>query len=245
MQRIEIFEKYNTVTAFLSQKPDRASELIPMLARKLKAEEYLIKPHLVHGDRVLAVTWDLFKSLREKAEEYPELSDIPGYIEVNDTDGLITDVPGCALVSTHGDCIPVFVFDPIRRAAGIAHAGWKGTRLGIAERLVKALQSEYGCLPENIKVYIGPGIGSCCFKVTEEVVLQFRSTSEWMEEFIEKQDDIHWTLDLKGINRRYLELQGVRDIELSPDCTCCMEDKYWSYRRCGEMDRMLAYIRIN
>ncbi len=42
------------------------------------------------------------------------------------------------LVSFYADCVPLFFYDPVRRVAGLAHAGWKGTAKHIAQRTVEA-----------------------------------------------------------------------------------------------------------
>ncbi|MCF0150895.1 MAG: 5-formyltetrahydrofolate cyclo-ligase, partial [Firmicutes bacterium] len=50
------------------------------------------------------------------------------------------------------------------------------------------------------------------------------------------------TLDLKGINLQLLQLCGVEDLQASTRCTCCEPESFYSYRRCGDQDRMLAYF---
>ena len=62
-------------------------------------------------------------------------------------DGLVTDEPGVALTIFAADCTPVLLFDPVARAIGAAHAGWRGTAAGIAARAVEAMQREFGCRP--------------------------------------------------------------------------------------------------
>ena len=42
-------------------------------------------------------------------------------------DGLITDTPGLLLAIQTADCLPVIVVDRKQRAAGVFHAGWRGT----------------------------------------------------------------------------------------------------------------------
>ena len=84
-------------------------------------------------------------------------------------DGLVTNEPGVALTIFSADCTPVLLFDPIARAIGAAHAGWRGTAAGIAARAVEAMQREFGCRPENIRAAIGPCIGPCCFETDADV----------------------------------------------------------------------------
>ena len=35
---------------------------------------------------------------------------------------------------------------------------------------------------------------------------------------------------LKAINAQFLANAGVRHIEISPDCTMCLHETYWSHR---------------
>ncbi len=244
LNRIDIFEQFDKVEAFFSIKPDRSLDLIPALSRALKEGEYFIKPHMVHGKHVEVIDEEFLNAEHIKIAGYPELSDVQGYIEVPMTDGLVTDLPGVAIVTTHGDCIGVFAFDPVKRAVGVAHAGWKGTMLGIAGELVKTMKERYGCRAEDIYTYISPGIDKCHFEVKDDVRQQFIDTAAWTEKYIVRKDDEHFLIDLKGVNRRYLELEGIKNIEINSDCTYCLEDRYWSYRRSKDKDRMLAYIRL-
>ena len=84
-------------------------------------------------------------------------------------DGLVTDEPGVALTIFSADCTPVLLFDPVARAIGAAHAGWRGTAAGIAARTVEAMRREFGCRPENLRAAIGPCISQCCFETDSDV----------------------------------------------------------------------------
>ncbi|MBP5780133.1 MAG: laccase domain-containing protein, partial [Clostridia bacterium] len=79
-------------------------------------------------------------------------------------DGMITDVPGITLSTTHADCTPVLLFDPVKRAIGAVHSGWKGTCLKIAARAVERMTAEFGSEPADIKAIIGPAISKACFE---------------------------------------------------------------------------------
>lgn len=244
MNRLPVFQQFDKVTAFFSQKPEKTAELIPAIGKSLPEGEFFIKPWMVHGKRVAVIDEAFLNGPHVPVQGYPSLAKAAGYIELPDTDGLVTDIPGVALATTHGDCIPVFACDPVKKVIGVAHAGWKGTMLGIAGELARVMKDKYGCRPEDINAFIGPGIDRCCFEVRDDVCSQFRAAADRMEEFIAVKDSEHYLIDLKGINRSWLLAQGVTEIEISPDCTCCDEEHYWSYRRSGDTDRMLAYIKL-
>ncbi|MBM4314175.1 MAG: laccase domain-containing protein, partial [Deltaproteobacteria bacterium] len=102
----------------------------------------------VHGDRVFILDG-----------EGPPPECIP------ECDGLITDRPGVALGVRTADCVPLLFVDPIRRVIGVAHAGWRGTALGIGSRMVDLFEQRFASRAEEIRIAIGPAIGVCCYQV--------------------------------------------------------------------------------
>ena len=88
-------------------------------------------------------------------------------------DALVTDDPGVTLVTSHADCGALFFYDPVNRAVGMAHAGWKGTLGRIGQRTVETMQACYGCAPENIIAAIGPCICRDCFEVDKALGERF------------------------------------------------------------------------
>ena len=56
-----------------------------------------------------------------------------------------------------------------------------------------------------------------------------------------------WMVDLKGLNRQQLLLSGVTEenIRVSPLCTACHPELYWSHRKMGnQRGSMAAAIRL-
>src|SRR3989338_1511960 len=51
-----------------------------------------------------------------------------------DADAFITDRKNVPIAIRTADCVPVFIYDPLRRVIGLVHAGWKGTRQRIAAK---------------------------------------------------------------------------------------------------------------
>lgn len=47
--------------------------------------------------------------------------------DYTDIDGLITNEPGLVLSTFYADCVPLYFVDPVHRAIGMSHSGWKGT----------------------------------------------------------------------------------------------------------------------
>jgi YfiH family protein len=184
-------------------------------------------------------------------------------------DGLITNEPGILLGIQTADCIPVLVADRKRRVVGAFHAGWRGTVKRIVETGVGRMRMEFGSQPDDLVAAIGPGIGSCCYSVGEEVLSEFESQFLYTHELfheIEASDLLHnpWLLtapraprhtpvepklhlDLVEANRRQLLDAGLSAdaIEIVGGCTSCQTELFFSHRaEQGHTGRMLAVIGI-
>lgn len=148
-------------------------------------------------------------------------------------DGLVTDQPGVVLTIFTADCTPILFFDPVRRAIGACHAGWRGTAGGIAKNTVDTMVREFGCRPENIRAAIGPCIGPCCFETDGEVPqAMLDALGPEVGQFIRSQGEKFY-LDLKAINALWLKQAGLTQIEISKDCTRCQPQRFWSHRITG------------
>ncbi|MFH0822577.1 MAG: peptidoglycan editing factor PgeF [Pseudomonadota bacterium] len=89
------------------------------------------------------------------------------------SDALITPVPGIFPAVRTADCLPILMLDPIQRIAAAVHAGWKGTVLRIAGKVVRTMVREFGTDPTDVLVSLGPAIGPCCFEVDDAVLEPF------------------------------------------------------------------------
>ena len=160
-------------------------------------------------------------------------------IIIPDTDGTITNLKNVLLTTVHADCLAVFCYDPVKEAIGLCHAGWRGTCAGIAMEMVEKMEEEYGCDPEDLQAYIGPGISQCCFEAGMEVAEAFAENWTFAEDYITRTPgDIangKCHIDIKGINQEQLELMGIptEQIRVSEHCTCCETELFCSYRREG------------
>ena len=163
-------------------------------------------------------------------------------------DALVTNVPGLALTIFTADCIPVLLYDPVRRVIAAVHAGWRSTARDITGKAVRTMQEEYACLPKNILAAIGPGIDKCCFETHEDVPNALGESLNYLvRPFIKPLKDGKFSVDLKRINAILLMNAGVAPdhIEISEDCTACLHEKYWSHRVTqGERGSMAAIIQL-
>ena len=146
------------------------------------------------------------------------------------TDALVTDTPGVALLLRFADCLPVLLYDPVRRAIGLAHAGWKGSIKGIAGKTVSAMMEAFGSRPADIIAGLGPCIGPCCYQVGTEVVELVKASFNHWQGLIRSQGDGSFHFDLWETNRLQLVERGVEEIEVTQLCTACRTDEFFSHR---------------
>ena len=90
-----------------------------------------------------------------------------------ETDGMITNVPGICLVTFYADCVPLYFVDPVKKAIGLSHSGWRGTVGKIGKVTVELMQKTYGSDPKDILAAIGPSICQDCYEVSEDVIVKF------------------------------------------------------------------------
>lgn len=162
-----------------------------------------------------------------------------------EADGLMTDERGLTLAVFTADCIPILLYDPVRRAVAAVHAGWRGTALGIAAKAVRQMADVYGCRPEHLRAAIGPGISRCCFETDGDVPEAMRralgAEAEQMI-FPVPGKPGRWRVDLKALNEHWLRRAGVREIDRSDECTHCYPERYWSHRRTGPARGSMAAL---
>ncbi len=161
-----------------------------------------------------------------------------------DCDALITNEPGVALCCFSADCVPILLYDPVKKAAAAVHSGWRGTALGIVSKTVREMETAYGCRPEDLRAAIGPCISECCFETDRDVPDAMRAALGGAAEAAIRQTGEKFHVDLKAINRLWLERAGVKpeNIDVTDACTACEPERFWSHRRVGNARGSLAGI---
>jgi YfiH family protein len=177
------------------------------IVRERVGAERLISAHQIHGSSV----W-VDDGSSSRAQE------LEGY------DALISNCRGTALMIQQADCQAVLLYDPVRRAIGAVHNGWRGSVANIIGSAIDTMGRHFGTVPADLKVRIGPSLGPCCAEF-----VNFRV--ELPEEFHRFQARKHY-FDFWQISARQLTAAGVHaaSIELPHICTSCSAD-YFSYRR--------------
>jgi polyphenol oxidase len=162
-------------------------------------------------------------------------------------DALITNEPDLTLVVLAADCVPILFVDPVVRAIGVAHSGWKGTVAHIARNVVEHMKMHFGSNPANLHVVLGPSIRSCCYEVDSRVADAV--VEEFSPRFVRKRfgRDGKFMLSLQhcimeDLARSGVPLGQVQDVGL---CTSCRWNLFYSHRReHGHTGRHLGAIRI-
>ena len=110
-----------------------------------------------------------------------------------DGDALITDRTKIAIGVFTADCVPVILVDTRKGVIAAVHSGWKGTKALIVSKTIERLQENYGSRAKDIRVYIGPHIGGCCYEVSKELIEEFTS------------EDIYSNIKISNNNKLDLE----------------------------------------
>ena len=165
-------------------------------------------------------------------------------LEYTDVDGLITNVPGICLVTFYADCVPLYFVDPVKKAIGLSHSGWRGTVGKIGKVTVEKMQKEYGCDPKDILAAVGPSICQDCYEVSEDVIERFKENfeeSSWEKLFYKKENG-KYQLNLWKANEMIFAEAGIlpEHIAVTNVCTHCNSDILFSHRRTGNKRGNLA-----
>ena len=134
--------------------------------------------------------------------------------DYENVDGLLTDEPGLVLVTFYADCVPLYFVDPVHRAIGLAHSGWKGTVGRMGECMVRAMERNFGSRPEEVaEQFEGVGNG---------VVTPGKREGKYQ-------------LDLWLANKRILRQAGIpaSRIAVTDICTCHNPEYLFSHRASG------------
>ncbi|MCI8506823.1 MAG: peptidoglycan editing factor PgeF [Lachnospiraceae bacterium] len=163
-----------------------------------------------------------------------------------DVDGLITNVRNLPLVTVYADCVPLYFVDPVHKAIGLSHSGWRGTVNRMGEVTLKAMEKAYGTRAWEVLACIGPSICRDCYEVSLDVAEAFRAAfGSVAEMLLDEKPDGKFQLDLWEANRQILLGAGVREEHLSVTdiCTCCNPELLFSHRASkGRRGNLAAFL---
>ena len=162
---------------------------------------------------------------------------IPGdYIA---TDGLITDNPKIILIIKVADCVPVYLYEPRSQLIGLVHSGWRGTADGIIPNAIQ-LMVKMGANQKEVKVFLGPAIGFCCYVVDGEVADNFNKNAK------RKIENGKWKVGLHKHIWLQLVKMGIPSTNIMASDICTFESTdCHSYRRDGSKTGcMFAFLGL-
>ncbi len=155
-------------------------------------------------------------------------------LRYTDVDGLITNVPGLMLATFYADCVPLFFVDPVHRAVGLSHSGWKGTVGRMGKATVERMTEIFGTRPEEVLAAVGPSICQDCYEVSEDVASAFRKEfrDQADERLLYQKENGRYQLNLWRANEIVLLEAGVRPehLAITNVCTCCNPELMFSHR---------------
>ncbi|RVE58167.1 hypothetical protein OJAV_G00206480 [Oryzias javanicus] len=163
-----------------------------------------------------------------------------GTAEPESYDALVTDQTGVVLAAPGADCMPILFSDPVKKVIGAAHAGWKGTLMGVATATVNAMVTEFGSRASDIVVAVGPSVGVCCFTLDQEHALEFRHIHT---DCVPDPESAKPHVDIRLANRVLLQKGGVLPERIHDNsvtdrpsvtpCTSCHPEDFFSHVRDG------------
>ena len=174
--------------------------------------------------------------------------------ELDGYDAMVTDLPGIAIGVRTADCIPVLLYDPVKKAAAAIHSGWRGTVSKIISKTVAKMQSTYSSQPSDLLAVIGPAICIDCFQVGEDVALKFKEAgfdvnSVWAFQGPKTGNGMEGGhhIDLKQACRQTLVECGLNGSNIQISDLCTYEDNHLLYsarKESIECGRNITYIKI-
>lgn len=166
-----------------------------------------------------------------------------------DVDGLVTNVPGLCLATFYADCVPLFLVDPVKKAIGLVHSGWRGTVGKIGAKAIQMMGDRFGTDPLDIRAAVGPSICQDCYEVCEDVILAFgqQFTEEQMQGIALPKEGGKYQLNLWRANEIILKEAGIQDAHLAVTnlCTCCNHELLFSHRAShGKRGNLGAFLEL-
>ena len=151
-------------------------------------------------------------------------------------DALITDEKGIILSCFSADCVPILFYDPVHKAVGACHSGWRGTKGKILQNVVEEMRKHFSSNPAEILIAIGPSICKEQYVVSEDLALSFLEDYPDLGEDtaspIQRISKDKFQLDLWDLNRRIALNCGIKEENISISGYCTMENPelFFSHR---------------
>lgn len=167
--------------------------------------------------------------------------------DYSDVDGLITNVPGIVLTTYYADCVPLYILDPVNKAIGLSHSGWKGTVKRIGDNTLKLMNENYGTNPKDVICCISPSICQDCYEISEDVANEFINEFGKNNKILYNKGNGKYQLNLwESVKQVFLDAGVEYDNIYTTDiCTCCNKDELFSHRgHHGKRGNLAAFLML-
>lgn len=236
-----IYESMNlgSDSAIDQDNPENIKENFRRMAESLGVPiSSMVISKQVHKTNILLVT----KKDCGKGLLYPR--------DYDEIDGLITNQPGITLVTKYADCVPLFFVDPLKKAIGLSHSGWRGTVQKIGKITVEEMTRHFGSDPKDIIAVIGPSICASCYEIGVEVAKEFEKAFGDRcrdNHILSRTESGSFQCNLWAANQAVMEEAGLLPghIHISGVCTSCHSDLLFSHRKTqGKRGTLAAFLAI-
>lgn len=165
-----------------------------------------------------------------------------------DVDGLITNEPGVILSTFYADCVPLYFVDPVNKAIGLSHSGWRGTVGRMGQKTLEAMKEAFGTNPKDVYVAIGPSICQDCYEISEDVAEHFYEAFKGHgDEILINKGNGKYQLDLWKTNEIVMLEAGIlpEHLAVTNVCTCCNAEVLFSHRASqGKRGNLAAFLML-
>lgn len=173
---------------------------------------------------------------------------VTGQRDYTDVDGLITNEPGIILSTFYADCVPLYFVDPVHKAIGLSHSGWRGTCGRMGQKTLEAMGEAYGTGPADVYAAIGPSICQDCYEISEEVADYFYTEFPIHgADILINKGNGKYQLDLWKTNEIILTEAGIlpEHLAVTNICTCCNDKLLFSHRASmGKRGNLGAFLML-
>ena len=144
-------------------------------------------------------------------------------------DALITNDRENIPIILAADCVPIIVYDDVKKTIWAIHSGWKGTAENIMGNTIASMQNNFDSQLSDIQVVIWPCISQKNYEVDDKVITNFS------DNFYNKNKEWWYQINLRAIIQNqaqnfWISEQNIYHIDI---CTFEREDLFFSARRDG------------
>ena len=137
------------------------------------------------------------------------------------------------------DCVPVIVFDTLRKDSAVLHCGWRGAAQSLLESCLRRMVEE-GSKVNDLEIAFGPHAKSCCYEVQDNFISSFGEYGLTVDGHIEIREGRKF-IDIANILQQQAKDIGVKLIYNFSVCTIC-DPRFFSHRRNKSPSRQVSFV---